>query len=145
MFKMRILISEAILMILSYTDIKKHTIDLRVLIAAVILAIGFKTELSVLGMIPGIVLIIFSKLIKDGIGSGDGYVFMVVGLLGGFYENAYMMMLAFLLAGLSASLYMFVSKEKMKCLGMKFPFIPYILISFNIVVLISKGMWNLKI
>lgn len=134
---MRILILETVLIILSYTDLKDRTIDLRVLIGAVICAMCFNVKLSPLGMIPGIALILFSKISRDNIGSGDGYVFMITGLMGGFYENAYIMLLAFLVSGINSSIALLLLERGNAISKTKIPLVPYILLSFNAVIILE--------
>ena len=105
MFKMQSL-SFLLLIICSYTDIRKRAINARILVAFLILTAGLMTGACVFGdrygavaggliyepnvgniifsMIPGVVLFIISLLTKEAIGRGDVYLVCLLGLMIGF-------------------------------------------------------------
>lgn len=121
------------LLICSYTDVKDRTIDIRLIIIALMTELFLK-QFSLYGIIPAVALFIF-KIIKKSIGSGDILIFAVLGIYVGLYEILQIMLIAFLLAGAYGVLILICKKENIEY---RMPFVPFILIAFTVENIIVK-------
>ena len=149
MFKVRILIAIAMLIVCSYQDIKRKEINLSVLIFSVLISAAFTVidetneilqnnvvfsqmyirrciGIIIASVLPGIFILIFSKLFGQ-IGEGDGYVFIAIGLISGAKTVLSAMYLSFLIGGVYAAYKRFIKKEKAEY---GFAFVPFILIGY---------------
>lgn len=80
-----------------------------------------------LGMLPGVGILLFSRLLKGRIGAGDGMVFMLTGLYLGLLDNLLLMCISFFLAGIWGILLLVVKHcEKNK----KIPLIPFLFLGY---------------
>lgn len=115
-------------MICSYTDIMGRYVDIRIILAAMIIEL-FLTPIKISGIIPAIILIVFN-LIKRGIGSGDILITFVVGIFYGLYDTLQMMTISFAIVFIYG-IYIWVFKNK--DIKYKIPFVPFIFMGFVIV------------
>lgn len=80
-----------------------------------------------MGMLPGIGILILSRLTEGRIGLGDGIVFMLTGFYLGLQDNLLLMCISFLLAGIWGVLLLLVghcAKNR------KIPFIPFLFVGY---------------
>lgn len=125
---MWILIIEILLIILTYEDIKSHEIDIRYVFVCFIILFILERDISISGLIPGIVMLVFSRIMPKHIGAGDGYVFILIGLFTGCMDC----MIIMLMASVFGLIYgIIVSKALPMRNSNELPFIPFILISFS--------------
>ncbi|MDO4965086.1 MAG: hypothetical protein Q4E51_00110 [Lachnospiraceae bacterium] len=125
---MWVLVIEIMLFALAYSDIKSKEIDIRYILIPVIIMVLIGVKVSPFGLIPGLILLILSKLTPDKIGDGDGYVFMAIGIFSGFMNC----MIILYMAAVFCLIY---GKIKVKVLPNdameSLPFVPFVLISFS--------------
>lgn len=83
----------------------------------------------VLGVVPGILVLLLSYFTHGKIGMGDGFVMMVCGTVLSLFENLLLLFLAFVLsAAVGAGLMMFRRVKRSYIM----PFVPFICISFGV-------------
>lgn len=151
MFKMWILILLVMLVICSITDISTGYINLFVVIFAVLIAniirfisiqIAEESTINIVncvfGMLPGLVLILVSKL-GIQIGDGDAYVIIGAGFLSGLWITIGALLIAFSLSGIYGLTKVIKSSYKVR--NETFPFVPFIAAGYVICVglNIAKG------
>ena len=83
---------------------------------------------SLFSLIPGLVLLIISRITSQSIGYGDCIIFLVTGLASGFQSTFLVIIISFILSGI----YGLFSLLKHKSTKSVFPFVPFILISYII-------------
>lgn len=139
MLTMRILIVFIMILICAVSDYKTGYINISVILFLSIInfvygilspnkpgtdAIWF----HLYGVLPGAILLLYSKL-KGGIGEGDGYLFIAIGMILGIEFAVKLMISSFVLSGLYA-LYR-IKKDKLDR-KMTFPFVPFVLAGYLI-------------
>ncbi|MFT3982668.1 MAG: hypothetical protein QM697_02075 [Lachnospiraceae bacterium] len=77
------------------------------------------------GLLPGIVLLLCSKLLKGAVGEGDAYLIMLTGLMLGRENNLLLLGGLLLSAGCAAFLLLVRQKEKKTTI----PFVPFLFLS----------------
>lgn len=83
----------------------------------------------VLGVVPGILVLLLSYFTHGKIGMGDGFVMMVCGTVLSLFENLLLLFLAFVLsAAVGAGLMIFRRVKRSYIM----PFVPFICISFGV-------------
>lgn len=88
------------------------------------------------GILPGIGLLVCSKLFHAAIGEGDGYLFMLLGLLLGVRNTLLLLMGSLLLsAGYALFLLLFRKKEKTET----FPFVPFLFAAYFILFVVMNN------
>lgn len=138
MSKMWKLIIIIVLAICSTDDLRERHINIYILligeaVALVWILICHKSSFSLTGIIPGIILLIYSKM-TSGLGDGDAYVFIFIGTLLGAYMTIEIMITSFFMSGLYA-IYLLLYKKEEKNSG--FPFVPFIFIGTVLCLLIN--------
>ena len=133
MFKMRILIAAIMLLICSIEDIRTHKVNiiLPVTVGLFSLLMCDSLIMCFISLIPGLTLIITAKFIK-GIGEGDGYVILSLGMIAGIDDTLTTLFLSFLFASFYAGCLAIV-KKSLK--NKEFAFVPFILAGYLICVL----------
>lgn len=136
-FKLILLI---LLVYSSYTDIyKKHVMMAPVYICLIAVFLEMlipagDESFSVIGIIPGVVLLICSYMTKGAIGEGDAYLTGVIGLMMGI-ENAVLIILVG--SVLAAVFSVFEIKIRKKGKKDVIPFVPFILTGYLGVLIIA--------
>lgn len=123
------------------SDIRTKTISvLRIgifFIAAIILN-GFFYYQSVFSMLGGImigmILLAYAFLTREGIGYGDGLIFICAGAYLGLSDNLHLLFFSLILAAVAGGIYTIIRKKSMKT---KIPFIPCILGTYLMMALIE--------
>lgn len=122
-----------LLIILTISDVKKREISLAVISLFAIIGvimIGIDSDRDIwgiiIGILVGIMLIFFSYISREGIGYGDGLVFIVTGLYLGGYRNIELLLTSVFLASLYGIIIFIICKNYRK----RIPFIPFIMLSF---------------
>lgn len=80
----------------------------------------------------GVVLLFVAWITRESVGVGDAVIFMMTGCFMGFWNNLCLMLGAFCLAGVAA-LFLLVLKKKTR--KERIPMIPYILVSYVVMLL----------
>ncbi|NLP17156.1 MAG: hypothetical protein GX379_08975 [Clostridiales bacterium] len=131
-----------LLIITSVQDIRWKKIRLWVVILGMVLiciCIPFSTTLSVLdrllGITPGIGVLILSKLTSGKIGMGDGLILGVTGIELGFWGNMELFALALLFAALFSIVLLILRRADRK---KAIPFIPFILLAYIVLMVQIK-------
>lgn len=143
MFKMRLLVSEILLIVTSISDIKYMNIDIRILAVALLTACLSGVHISVWGLIPGVILLIYSFCSNGKIGDGDGYIIATMGFINGFMNLMYVLFGAGILCYLGFTcIYL---HKKLVCktntvIPKRLPFVPFLFVSYNIVSLTESIM-----
>lgn len=139
MSKMWILVTEVMLGYCSYYDIKYKLIDLRILIAYVIVGMIITRSINVYGMIPGLLFLFYSKVSKEKLGEGDSLTFIAIGMFMMIYEIMAVILLSFAFAGIFVAFYVFIiNREKLLKTNIhhiSIPFAVFICIGFNLLLL----------
>ncbi len=81
------------------------------------------------GIMVGVFLVVLSVLTRGGIGIGDGILFMICGLLFGFYENSILLFLSLVFTA-AVSGVLIITKH----VGRKYtlPFAPFVFVGFGV-------------
>lgn len=121
------------LLIMGITDIKRKSIDVRFLISvSVLLAAGGIALCStsvmdrLLGMIPGIIMLVINRISKDSIGLADAVTVIAIGIGMGFFKASGIYMYAFFLCALFALVYSVLHCKTVKMRKQSIPFIPFV-------------------
>ena len=134
---MWILILIVVLIVCSISDIKYKTINVMVLFYGILISFitapfYFKGEIGdivnniVIGTIPGILLLIVSK-IGHHIGEGDGYVIITSGILAGLPITVSALIISLIISAIFGLIFIFVMK---KSASYSIPFIPFYTVGF---------------
>lgn len=130
-----------ILTVESISDIKSQSIALpRLVIYMVFSLLGnlifrYQSFVSLVGgIVVGVMFLGFGLLTKEGVGYGDGAMFMCLGAVLGLYENLRLLMYSLLVASVVGGLYALVRRKGMK---IQIPFIPCVLVTFLIIWLVE--------
>lgn len=153
------ILSLLMLVICSYTDLRKRQISVRVLAVFLILAAGFmsgaylfgsryqiikncliydlKPESIVFALIPGVILLVISLLTKEAIGRGDVCVVGLLGLMTGFDAVFAMLFISMAACALCGIAFMVIrGKSKKDTL----PYIPFLLGAYLVIIVNNKFM-----
>lgn len=122
------------LAICSVTDMKRRKIYLGIclifgLFGSILLILSDQNWIRDLlwGLFPGLLLYLISIVSEGGMGKGDAFVFMTLGMLLDMKQCLEIVMLAMLLVVVVSLPYIWIKGKSMK---MKVPFIPFVLASF---------------
>lgn len=126
------------LLVMSIYDVKRKEIHIGVtlLTGGALAAIrifqfcheGVSLEL-VLGVVPGILVLLLSYFTHGKIGMGDGFVMIVCGMVLSIFENLFLLFLSLVLtAAVGAGLMVFRQVKR----SYTMPFVPFICVSFSI-------------
>ena len=85
-----------------------------------------------LGMVPGIVVLLLSVVLRGGIGKGDGYLLCISGMALGVQENTALLFYGLFLAGITAAVLMIFKRVKRDT---KLPFVPFLFAGFLLTVI----------
>ncbi len=124
----------------SFMDIKYRKISTRLLIVfgtAAILILAEKmyrngiVEIGrmFIGILPGLLLLLFGKITSESIGYGDGYIFVIIGIYIGFIRTVGILITALFLSALISIFLLSIRKINRHT---ELPFIPVVLISYFI-------------
>lgn len=80
-----------------------------------------------LGLIPGLILLIISKATREALGMGDALLMLVLGLYLGLQEAIDVLMLGLFCAAVWAGVLLIVKRKKR---GYEFPFVPFLLLGY---------------
>ena len=123
-----------LLIVESVSDIRNRSISLVRLVVYMIIALFLNVMLKyqpfsslIAGIIVGVAVLGFGMLTKEGIGYGDGAIFICLGAVLGFYENLKLLMYSLMLASIVGVIYVLVRKKSFK---VQIPFIPCVLITY---------------
>lgn len=130
------------LFVMSIYDVKKREIQMGFsALAAVLLLVGqliclFQGKLPWYfipgGIIPGCFLIWLSWFSKGQVGIGDGIVFVVSGILLGFFETVVLLFVSLLFAAVSGGIMIFLKRLNRKD---SLPFVPFIFAGYGVMCL----------
>ena len=125
----------------SISDIKTKSISLARLVCYMIVALAlniimrYQSFISLFGgIIVGVIFLGFGILTKEGIGYGDGAIFICVGAVLGLYANLSLVMYSLMLAAIVGGIYALVRKKNLK---VRIPFIPCVLITYVVMTLVG--------
>ena len=127
-------VSIAVLLILSFQDIKRREISgyLVIIYGLSGIVIGmFKIPVMelLLSAVPGAFLLILGRITDEGIGYGDGLVILALGIWVGLYLSLVALIVGILLLGIVSLGYVLMMKIKREkvFLQTKMPFMPFLL------------------
>ena len=86
------------------------------------------------GIVVGVIFLGFGILTKEGIGYGDGAIFICLGAVLGLYDNLRLLMYSLMLAAIVGGIYALVRKKNLK---VRIPFIPCVLITYVVMTLVG--------
>lgn len=124
----------------SVYDMKDREIPLFISVAAACLLFAIRLYFVCRGQMPvqtaflgvgiGIVLLIISVLAKGEIGAGDGILFIVSGLVCGFYENGVLLFVSLVFTAIAGGVLILVKR-----VGRKYglPFAPFVFAGYGVV------------
>jgi len=122
-----------LLTIYSIQDIRTKSVSRGMLILGTILltlSTIFHTDYTLLevitGVLLGISLFAFSKILRGQIGSGDGIIVAITGVGLGIWNNLGMLFCALFLAGIFSAILLITGKKR----NYQFPFVPFLLAGF---------------
>jgi leader peptidase (prepilin peptidase)/N-methyltransferase len=131
----------AVLTVESISDIKTKSISLARLVCYMIVALAlniimrYQSFISLFGgIIVGVIFLGFGILTKEGIGYGDGAIFICLGAVPGLYDNLRLLMYSLMLAAIVGGIYALVRKKNLK---VRIPFIPCVLITYVVMTLVG--------
>lgn len=124
----------AVLVLESVADIKTKSISIiRLMIYFTValtanLILGYQPLISMLGgIVVGIVVLVYGFITHEGIGYGDGILFVCLGAVLGMSENLRLLFFSLLAISLIGGIYAIVGKKGIK---VQIPFVPCILGTF---------------
>lgn len=117
----------------SYTDIKNKSVMMIPVYACFfigVMSLIFPTKegaISLIGVIPGTVLLLIGMATEGAIGDGDAYIVMIIGIFLGMKES----ILILLIGSFAAAVYgLFAICHKKKDKNETIPFVPFILTGY---------------
>lgn len=122
-----------ILLIQSIFDIRSKRLPVWITVAGALLGVMFWVieddfrVASLLGLLPGILFLLFARISKEAIGYGDGFSICMMGIYLEVETLLSVCMCALFLAGIVALVLLVSGKRKGK---QEIPFIPFLLLSF---------------
>lgn len=126
MFEMRILIVLIVLIICTISDIRSREINITILIPGLILLLIMGGKVYFAGVTPGVIILIISKLIS-GIGEGDAYLFIFVGVMVGLDWVLDIVFISFIVSGVYA---LIMKATKKYGNDYSYAFVPFVLTGF---------------
>ncbi len=91
--------------------------------------------------LPGIMLLLCSKLLRGAIGEGDAYLTMLTGVMLGGENNLRLLLVALLLSAFCAFFLILVKKKEKTA---TFPFVPFLFLSYILIFIITPAAgWKL--
>lgn len=87
-------------------------------------------ENLIMSLLPGIILLIFSKLLKGSVGEGDAYLIILTGLMLGNDMNLRLLMGGLFLS-VCFAVFLILARKKDKTTA--FPFVPFLFISYILI------------
>lgn len=130
------------LFLMSIYDIRKKEIQLRIsIVTAVVLTAGQFCRIvcgemawytAFTGVIVGGLLIGISKVTRGAVGTGDGIVFMISGVVLGFFENGILLFLSLVFAAAAGTCLMLSRRVGRKDM---IPFVPFIFMGYGVMCL----------
>ena len=131
----------AVLTVESISDIKTKSISLARLVCYMIVALAlniimrYQSFISLFGgIVVGVIFLGFGILTKEGIGYGDGAIFICLGAVLGLYDILRLLMYSLMLAAIVGGIYALVRKKNLK---VRIPFIPCVLITYVVMTLVG--------
>lgn len=122
-----------ILFIMGISDIKRKSIDVRFMVpASVLLAAGGMALCSasptdrLLGLIPGIMMLVINRVSKESVGMADVAAIASIGVGMGFFRSSGAIMCAFFLCGIFALAYAVIHHKTGRMRKQSIPFIPFV-------------------
>lgn len=100
-------------------------------IADLLLSEGEVPWKRLLGVIPGIGVLILSIVLRGGIGKGDGYLLCITGMALGAEQNTALLLYGLFLAGVMAAVLLILKRVKRDT---KLPFVPFLFAGFLLTV-----------
>lgn len=88
------------------------------------------------GVLPGILVLVFSCLSRESIGKGDGYLLCITGAALGFEQSMAVLLFGVLLAGICAGILLSLRKVKRDT---KLPFVPFLFAGFLLSLFLTAG------
>ena len=129
-----------ILTVLSIIDIRSKRIPLLMIVGLIVMAIvsslilqSVDWVLVAAGAAVGLVFVLVSKVTKEKLGYGDSLILLALGILLGFWEVMILILIAFL-ASACFGIVMVCWKKKNK--NTSFPFVPFIALSYALVMFV---------
>lgn len=120
----------------AYTDIKKKEVNLILCLAFMLIALCInginlvrglvKMNEILLSVVPGVLLLIISKITNQSIGVGDSVVAVVIGLLIGFEKTVVVLMIGFMVSAFISILLMVFKKVNK---NHELPFVPILFLA----------------
>ncbi len=126
----------AVLAFESAVDLKKKSIPVPRFVAYMAASLAancifryqsFKSMLG--GIIVGLIFLGFAIITREGVGYGDGVMFICIGTTVGLSENLRLLLYSLLLASFAGGIYAIIRKKNLKT---KIPFIPFVFFSYII-------------
>lgn len=117
----------------AYTDIKRKEIMMIPVYMCILLSIfgmfipNVGEQSSIIGLIPGVVILMLSYITKGAIGEGDAYLIMVVGLLTDIHMVIGVLVVSSIMASIYSLLALLIHRVHR---GYSIPFAPFILSGF---------------
>lgn len=119
--------------VLGVVDIKRKSIDIRLLIIAAVLIMAgglFALDRSLpdraLGLIPGLIMLFCGKITRGGVGTADIVLVLALGVGNGFFEGAGIVSASLIFCGLFAISVICFSFKKGDLRKKTLPFIPFL-------------------
>lgn len=125
----------------SYTDIKNRVvmmIPIYVCFFIAIIGLIFPMEnedISLIGIVPGIIILLIGMATKGAIGDGDAYLIMIIGMFMGMRNAFYILLTGSVISAIYALTIIFLKGKSKKEV---IPFVPFILSGYLGVLLIGQ-------
>ena len=132
----------SMLLIGSISDIRKKSVSVLFLSVTAVGCIavsipGFDAYLHFTGLLPGLFLLLISRISEDVIGDGDAYAVCFIGFTFGLYAAAAVLMITLLITAACAQL-LIILKKAGRC--SRIPLYPFLSIAFALrLMMITKG------
>ena len=132
----------SMLFIGSISDIRKKTVSVLFLLITALGCIAlsvpcFDASLQLPGLLPGLFLLLLSRISAGAIGEGDAYAVCFIGFTFGLYAASGILMLALLLISICAVIMISLKKAGRRS---RIPLYPYLSLAFILrLILITKG------
>ncbi len=118
----------------SYTDLKMRLVSVVSVTAAVILSVagrfffeGKDIGSIVSGAVPGVALLVLSRVSRGAVGEGDAYIFMALGIMFGIAKSIYILIVSLVICSVLGMVILVINPLKSRD---HLPFVPFILLSY---------------